>query len=75
MTYEFYKELAELIQKHKLTLMTGNPENLVKNTKGLEGNMMFITNGEKVLSLRGGKSAMQKAHTTISIHKNRRTKD
>ena len=75
MTYEFYKELGELIQKHKLTLMTGNPDNLVKNTKGLEGKMMFITNGEKVVSLRGGENALSKAHTTLLIHKNRYTKD
>lgn len=75
MTYEFYKELGELIQKHKLTLMAGNPENLVKTTKGLEGKMMFITNGEKVVSLRGGENALKKANTTILIHKNRYTED
>lgn len=73
MTREFYRELAELIQKHKLTLMTGNGDNLVKTTKGLEGQMMFISNGEKVLSLRGGESTIPKAHTTILIHKNRYT--
>jgi len=75
MTYEFYKELGELIQKHKLTIVTGNSDNLVKTTKGLEGKMMFITNGKKVVSLRGGENALKKAHTTILIHKNRYTED
>lgn len=75
MTYEFYKELGELIQKHKLTIVTGNSDNLVKTTKGLEGKMMFITNGEKVVSLRGGENALKKANTTILIHKNRYTED
>ena len=75
MTKEFYEELGELIKKHKLTLMTGDSENLVKTTKGLEGKMMFITNGEKVLSLRGGESAFSKAHTAILFHKNIRTMD
>lgn len=75
MTYEFYKELGELIQKHKLTLMTGEPDNLVKSIKGLEGKMIFISNGEKVVSLRGGENALKKAHTTILIHKNKYTKD
>lgn len=71
MTKEFYEELGELIKKHKLTLMVGDSENLVKTTKGLEGKMMFITNGEKVVTLRGGESAFKKSDTTILIHKNR----
>lgn len=71
MTREFYTELAELIQKHKLTLMTGPSDNLTKHTKGLEGQMMFITNGEKVVSLRGGESMVPESSTTILIHKNR----
>lgn len=71
MTYEFYKELVELIQKHKLTIITGNPDNLVKTTKGLEGKMMFITNGDKVVSLRGGESMVPEAFTTILLHKNK----
>ena len=41
MTKEFYTELGELIKKHKLTLITGNGDNLVKHTKGLQGNFMF----------------------------------
>jgi UDP-2,3-diacylglucosamine pyrophosphatase LpxH len=69
MTKEFYTELAELIQKHKLTLMTGNRDTLVKTTKGLEGQMMFITDGEKVVSLRGGESMVHKSSTTILLNK------
>lgn len=71
MTYEFYKELAELIQKHKLTLMTGKGDNLVKTTKSLQGNMFFVTNGEKVIELQGGESMVPEASTTILLHKNR----
>jgi hypothetical protein len=70
MTYEFYKELAELIQKHELTMVTGGGENLAKTTKGLQGNMFFITNGEKVLSLQGGENAFPTS--TILMLKNRR---
>jgi hypothetical protein len=69
MTREFYTELAELIQKHKLILINGNRDTLVKTTKGLEGQMMFITNGEKVLSLRGGESMLPESSTTILLNK------
>jgi hypothetical protein len=71
MTYEFYKELAELVQKHKLTLISGSSDNLVKKTKGLKGNMMFITNGEKKIELQGGKSILFEASTTILFNKGR----
>jgi hypothetical protein len=72
MTYEFYKELAELIKKHKVTMMTGGGENLVKHTKGLQGNMFFVTNGEKILSLQAGESVKFEASTILML-KNRRT--
>jgi hypothetical protein len=52
--------------------MSGGVENLTKTTKGLQGNMFFVTNGEKVLSLQGGESAQFEASTTILLHKNRR---
>ena len=71
MTYEFYKELAELIKKHNLTMVTGGGENLAKTTKGLQGNIFFITNGEKVLSLQGGENAFAAASTVLML-KNRR---
>lgn len=70
MTKEFYQEFAELIKKHKLTMMTGGGENLAKTTKGLQGNMFFITNGEKVLSLQGGENAFPTS--TVLMLKNRR---
>jgi metallophosphoesterase superfamily enzyme len=71
MTKEFYTELAELIQKHKLTLITGNGDNLVEHTKGLQGNFMFVTNGEKKIDIQGGESMVPESPTTILIHKNR----
>lgn len=71
MTKEFYTELGELIKKHKLTLITGNGDNLVKHTKGLQGNFMFVTNGEKSTHLQGGESMMYEASATILITKNR----
>jgi hypothetical protein len=72
MTKEFYEDLAELAKKHKIAIMSGGVENLTKTTKGLQGNMFFVTNGEKVLSLQGGESAQFEASTTILLHKNRR---
>jgi hypothetical protein len=70
MTYEFYKELAELIQKHELTMVTGPLNELASYKKTLKGTMMFITNGEKVLSLQGGENAFPTS--TILMLKNRR---
>lgn len=72
MTKEFYTELAELIKKHKLSIFTGNPDNLVKTSKSLRGNMIFITNGEKVIDLQGGEEMVYPSSTTILMHKNRR---
>ena len=69
MTKEFYTELAELIKKHKLTLINGDGDNLTKYTKGLQGNFMFVTNGEKSIHLQGGESMMHDASTTILMHK------
>ncbi len=71
MTKEFYTELSELIKKHKLTLITGNSDNLANHTKGLQGNYMFVTNGEKKIELQGGESMLPESSTTILIHKNR----
>jgi hypothetical protein len=71
MTKEFYTELAELIKKHKLTLITGDGDNLTKYTKVLQSNFMFVTNGEKSLQLQGGESMVPESPTTILIHKNR----
>ena len=72
MTREFYEDLAELVKKHKIAIMSGGGENLAKTTKGLQGNMFFVTNGEKILSLQGGESAQFKASTILML-KNRRT--
>jgi len=71
MTKEFYTELGELIKKHKLTLITGNGDNLAEHTKGLQGNFMFVTNGEKSPHLQVGESMVPEASTTILMYKNR----
>jgi hypothetical protein len=70
MTKEFYEDLAELAKKQK-AIMSGGVENLTKTTKGLQGNMFFVTNGEKVLSLQGGENEFP-ASTTVLMLKNRR---
>lgn len=71
MTIEFYDDLSELAKKHNVAIMCGRGENLAKHTKVLQGNMFFVTTGEKVLSIQGEESA-QEASTTILLHKNRR---
>jgi len=71
MTREFYTELAELIKKHKMTLVTGQPQGLEQFSKSFEGNMFFVTDGTKSIHLRGGESMLYEASTTIKIEKNR----
>jgi hypothetical protein len=71
MTKEFIEDLANLTKKHGVTMMSGNGENLVKITKGLEGHYMFFTKCEKILALRGGEKTSYESSTTIIIQKNR----
>ena len=71
MTREFYTELAELIKKHKLTLVTGQPQGLEKFSKSFEGQMFFVTDGTKNIHLRGGEKMQFESSKTIKIQKNR----
>jgi hypothetical protein len=52
----FIEDFHALIQKHGLTVFMGNPEAVKKAGKGLEGNFMFVTRGEKHIHLRGGEN-------------------
>ena len=66
----FIADLHEVIKKHGLTIMySGNPENLVQETKGLEGYHMFFTKGEKKRSLQGGETFHTNNSLTIKFSK------
>lgn len=71
MTREFYTELAELIKKHKMTLVTGTHQGLESFANSFEGRMFFITDGTKSIHLQGGESMLYEASTTIKLEKNR----
>ena len=71
MTREFYTELAELIKKHKLTMVTGTHQGLESFAKSFEGNMFFVTDGTKNIHLRGGESMQHEASTIIKLERNR----
>jgi hypothetical protein len=71
MTREFYTELAELIKKHKLTLVTGTHQGLEQFSKSFEGNMFFVTDGTKSIHLRGGEKMQFESSKTIKLEKNR----
>ena len=71
MTREFYTELAELIKKHKMTMVTGQPQGLEQFSKSFEGRMFFITDGTKSIHLQGGESMLYEASTIIKLEKNR----
>lgn len=71
MTREFYEELAELIKKHKLTLVTGPNDNLGAFSKKFEGQMFFITDGTANKSLQGCEKMMFESSYTIKLTKNR----
>lgn len=71
MTKEFYKELGELIKKHRLTMVSG-PNNLLEPlTKKFEGKTFFITNCTPNKSLQGGEKMMFESSHTIQLIKNR----
>ena len=70
-TKEFFEDLVNLAKKHGVIIMSGNIDNLVKTTKGLEGHHIFFTNGEKVLELKGGEKMMLDSSLTITMKKNR----
>lgn len=71
MTREFYTELAELIKKHNLTLVTGGQGGLESFAKSFEGNMFFVTDGTKSVHLQGGESMQHEASTIIKLERNR----
>lgn len=71
MNIEFYKELGELIKKHKLTLVTGSNNGLEPFTKKFEGQMFFVTDGTPNMVLQGGEKMMFESSHTIMLKKNR----
>jgi hypothetical protein len=71
MTIEFYKELGELIKRHKLTLVTGPNNSLEPFTKKFEGAMFFVTDGTPNKSLQGGEKMMFESSHMITLKKNR----
>ena len=72
MTREFYEELAELIKKHNLTLVTGSKDSLEPFTKKFDGKMFFITDGTFNIKLRGGEKIMHESSHVIKLSKLRK---
>lgn len=68
MSKEFYTEFNELVKKHGLTVMFCDSSDLLsQNTSHLDGKYMFITNGEKHITLRGGENIKWPNTRTISL--------
>lgn len=71
----FAEGLVKLAKEHGFTIMIGDGKKLVETTKGLEGQYMFFTKGEKVLALRGSGETVYDSSITLKLHKNRYGKE